>query len=49
MIVNADTLPVDHGTHVAGTVAAANNNGIGVCGVAGGRYPGFHGVRTRGV
>ena len=25
-----------HGTHVAGTVAAVNNNGIGVCGVAGG-------------
>ena len=25
-----------HGTHVAGTVAAENNNGIGVCGVAGG-------------
>lgn len=26
----------DHGTHVAGTVAAVNNNGIGVSGVAGG-------------
>ena len=25
-----------HGTHVAGTVAAVNNNGKGVCGVAGG-------------
>ena len=25
-----------HGTHVAGIVAAENNNGIGVCGVAGG-------------
>lgn len=25
-----------HGTHVAGTVGAINNNGIGVCGVAGG-------------
>ena len=28
--------PDDHGTHVAGTVAAVNNNGTGVCGVAGG-------------
>ena len=27
---------VSHGTHVAGTVAAVNNNGIGVSGVAGG-------------
>lgn len=26
----------EHGTHVAGTVAAVNNNGIGVCGIAGG-------------
>lgn len=26
----------NHGTHVAGTVAAVNNNGLGVCGVAGG-------------
>lgn len=41
--------PVDHGTHVAGTVAAANNNGIGVCGVAGGRYPDIPGVRIMGV
>ena len=29
----------NHGTHVAGTVGAVNNNGVGVCGVAGGRYP----------
>lgn len=26
----------EHGTHVAGTVAAVNNNGAGVCGIAGG-------------
>ncbi len=31
------TIPAgDHGTHVAGTVAASTNNGIGVAGVAGG-------------
>lgn len=32
----AKIVPGSHGTHVAGTVAAVNNNGIGVCGVAGG-------------
>ena len=34
-----------HGTHVAGTVAAVNNNGIGVGGVAGGSGNGDDGVR----
>ncbi len=28
--------PGDHATHIAGTIAAVNNNGIGVCGIAGG-------------
>ena len=41
---SAEIHPEDHGTHVAGTVAAVNNNGVGVCGVAGGRYP-ENGVR----
>ncbi len=31
-VINAE----EHGTHVAGTIAAVNNNGKGVCGVAGG-------------
>lgn len=31
-----DIYPHQHGTHVAGTVGATNNNGIGVSGVAGG-------------
>lgn len=30
--------PHDHGTHVAGTIGAVNNNGIGVVGIAGGDH-----------
>lgn len=36
-VYNQPEITVDtHGTHVSGTIAAVNNNGIGVCGVAGG-------------
>ncbi len=43
----AEIIPdaVGHGTHVAGTVAARNNNGKGVCGVAGGNGTPESGVR----
>lgn len=37
--------PHDHGSHVGGTVAARNNNGIGVCGVAGGDGSSNSGIR----
>lgn len=38
-VKNSYNLDVDdHGTHVAGTIAAVNNNSLGVCGIAGGNY-----------
>lgn len=42
---SSDIYPHDHGTHVAGTVAAVNNNGIGVAGVAGGDGSKDSGIR----
>lgn len=38
LIYPAPILPQEHGTHVAGTVAAVSNNGIGIAGVAGGDF-----------
>jgi len=35
---NSNIVPGDHGTHVAGTIAAVGNNGKGIVGVAGGDY-----------
>ncbi|TRX71758.1 S8 family serine peptidase [Carboxylicivirga sp. M1479] len=35
-VFSGQVTPHGHGTHVAGTVGAVNNNGIGVAGVAGG-------------
>lgn len=35
-----EIFPMDHGSHCAGTMAAVNNNGVGLAGVAGGNgYP----------
>lgn len=42
--INADP----HGTHVAGTIAAVNNNGYAVCGIAGGTGKG-DGVRLMSI
>lgn len=38
----------DHATHIAGTIAAVNNNGIGVCGIAGGDGSG-NGVKVMSI
>ena len=43
---NTTINPGAHGTHVAGTIAAIRNNGIGVAGIAGGDYAaGIPGVK----
>lgn len=43
-----DITPGDHGTHVAGTISAVNNNGYSGCGIAGGTGKG-DGVRLMSV
>lgn len=40
-----ELIPGGHGTHVAGTIAARNNNNKGVCGIAGGNGEANSGVR----
>lgn len=42
---SGEVYPHSHGTHVAGTVGAVSNNGIGVAGVAGGDGSADSGVR----
>ncbi len=42
---HTEITPSSHGTHVAGTIGAVNNNGIGVCGIAGGDGTPGSGVR----
>ena len=42
---NADIVPHRHGTHVAGLIGATNNNGTGICGVAGGDGTPHSGVK----
>lgn len=41
--------PGNHGTHVAGTIGAVSNNGIGIAGVAGGNGSANSGVRIMPV
>ena len=44
-----DVADTGHGTHIAGTIAAVNNNGKGVCGIAGGDGTPNSGVKIMSV
>lgn len=44
----SSTVDTGHGTHIAGTIAAVNNNELGVCGIAGGSGNG-DGVRIMSI
>ena len=46
---SATIYPHEHGTHVAGIVSAVNNNGVGLCGVAGGDGTDESGVKMISV
>lgn len=48
VVDNGNVTADDHGTHVAGTISAVNNNGFAVCGIAGGTGNG-DGVRLMSI
>lgn len=47
--ITVDNNDIGHGTHVAGTIAAVNNNGEGVCGIAGGDGTPDSGVKIMSI
>lgn len=44
-----EIIPGDHGTHIAGVIAAKNDNGVGISGIAGGDGTPSTGVRLMSV
>ena len=45
-VANSEIIAYNHATHVAGIISAVNNNGTGICGIAGGdKAKGRNGVR----